>query len=188
MFEIQPFGLKPYNGCCNHHGCPGRCGSGKRSQKPEAQLKTSNLKGYCTFRAKYRRNREQNTGLKSLPSPASNHPVNVTECYPQSLQFYLMPEQKPSKRLFLSQAASCTHRRYLRLSFPPPDGQETPVPEEESVFHRQGVSFKHLQKNSGVLKDTAHSIVLFWTKSRKKSIFFLFLLKSAMKTMICYPK
>ena len=97
-----------------------------------------------------------------------------------------MPEQKPSKRLFLSQAASCTHRRYLRLSFPPPDGQETPVPEEESVFHRQGVSFKHLQKNSGVLKDTAHFIVPFRKKSRKKSIFFLFLLKSAMKTIICH--
>jgi len=29
-----------------------------------------------------------------------------------------MQEQKPSKRLFLSQAASCTHRNYLRLSPP----------------------------------------------------------------------
>ena len=78
-----------------------------------------------------------------------NHPANMAEWQlPTPSPFILMPEQKPSKRLFLSQAASCTHRRYLRLSFPPPDGSELPIPVEELLFHRQGVSFKHLRKTT----------------------------------------
>ena len=51
----------------------------------------------------------------------------------QKPKFMLVSERKPSKRLFLSLAASCTYRSYLRLSLPSPDGLDTAGPDEEQT-------------------------------------------------------
>ena len=54
----------------------------------------------------------------------------------------MVSERKPSKRLFLSQAASCTYQSYLRLSLSPPDGLDTATPDEE-----QAVTAKEFRSN-----------------------------------------
>ncbi|MDC0229411.1 hypothetical protein OAK48_00400 [Deltaproteobacteria bacterium] len=61
---------------------------------------------------------------------------------PKNLLFLLDSERKPSKRLFLSQAASCKYRSYLRLSLPSPDGLDTVDPDEE-----QAVTAKEFRSN-----------------------------------------
>jgi hypothetical protein len=89
-----------------------------------------------------------------------------------------MPEQKPSKRLFLSQAASCTHRRYLRLSFPPPDGSELPVPDEEPLFTAKGFR-SNIPESQRSLEVYNQVLSYFYNKCQEKNqLFSLFLLKN----------
>jgi hypothetical protein len=100
----------------------------------------------CTIWAKFRWSK------KRINIISDQFPLLSTPCHydkmptPNSNYFYRMPEQKPSKRLFLSQAASFTHRSYLRLSFPPSWRFRIANSCWETAFHRQGVSFKHHQK------------------------------------------
>ena len=82
-----------------------------------------------------------------------------------------MHEQKPSKRLFLSQAASCTHRSYLRLSHPPPDGSELPIPVEELLFTAKEFR-SNISEKLRSFEVQLQIIVLFKNMSRKKSLFF----------------
>ncbi|SVB81389.1 uncharacterized protein METZ01_LOCUS234243 [marine metagenome] len=92
-----------------------------------------------------------------------------------------MPEQKPSKRLFLSQAASCTHRRYLRLSFPPPDGSELPVPDEEPLFTAKGFR-SNIPESQRSLEVYNQVLSYFYNKCQEKNqLFSLFLLKNIKK-------
>ena len=60
---------------------------------------------------------------------------------PNPVLIFYMSEQKPSERLFLSQAASCKHRRYL-LSFPCWRIRIN-RPKTAVKAYRQEVSFKH---------------------------------------------
>ena len=93
-----------------------------------------------------------------------------------------MHEQKPSKRLFLSQAASCTHRSYLRLSHPPPDGSELPIPVEELLFTAKGFR-SNISEKLRSFEVYLQIIVLLKKMSRKKSLFFAFFAKICKKTL-----
>ena len=96
-----------------------------------------------------------------------------------------MPEQKPSKRLFLSQAASCTHRRYLRLSFPPPDGSELPVPDEDPLFTAKGFR-SNIPESQRSLEVYNQVLSYLCNKCQEKNqLFSLFLLKNSKKRIFC---
>ena len=89
-----------------------------------------------------------------------------------------MPEQKPSKRLFLSQAASCTHRKYLRLSLTPPDGSELPDPYEEPLATAKGFR-SNIHESRRSLEVYNQVLSYFCNKCQgKNQLFSLFLLKN----------
>ena len=91
-----------------------------------------------------------------------------------------MHEQKPSKRLFLSQAASCTHRSYLRLSPPLLTVQNCQFLLRNCFSPPRGF-VQTSQKNCGILRFN-YKLSYFLKKCQEKNHFFLlFLLKSVKK-------
>jgi len=96
-----------------------------------------------------------------------------------------MHEQKPSKRLFLSQAASCTHRSYLRLSPPLLTVQNCQFLLEELLFTAKGFR-SNISEKLRSFEVYLQIIVLLKKMSRKKSLFFAFFAKICKKTFFCY--
>ena len=86
-----------------------------------------------------------------------------------------MSERKPSKRLFLSLAASCTNRSYLRLSLSSPDGLDNAVPDED-----QNVTVKEFRSSMHRNKRFYLSLTLALSQlyhiCQEKNIFFYFFL------------
>ena len=129
----------------------------------------------CTIWAKFRWSK------KRINIISDQFPLLSTPCHydkmptPNSNYFYRMPEQKPSKRLFLSQAASFTHRSYLRLSFP-----HLLTVKKRWFLMRNSLSpprgfVQTSPKNSWVCRYNYCSLQLINTMSRKKSLFLIFL-------------
>ena len=102
----------------------------------------------------------------------------------QNLESQLVSERKPSKRLFLSLAASCTYRSYMRLSLSSPDGKDTALADEQSLSPPR--SFVRTSTEiSGFIRFNTNIIPIITYMSRKKH-FFLFFFNGRICNFSCY--
>ena len=93
-----------------------------------------------------------------------------------------MHEQKPSKRLFLSQAASCTYRSYLRLSPPLLTVLNCQFLLRNCFFTAKGFR-SNISEKLRSFEVYLQIIVLLKNMSRKKSLFFAFFAKICKKML-----
>jgi len=145
LFAIQTIWKQTqYYGCCNQNGFPAlmrlwetlpKTRGFTLSQEIVHLLGQIPLKQKSQLLLKHRCNK----------LPQMNLPVRQN-AHLKNLYSQLIFERKPSKRQFLSLAASCTYRSFCNWIYLLLTAFDTAVPLCGTECHRQGVSFKHTLK------------------------------------------